>query len=70
MMTRERAQYILGNRKTDGDLKFMPRYKDGITYNEDRYIRAVWIQMPGYTCYSDAIIRISIGRVPDNVQYK
>lgn len=78
MMTKERALYILKNRKAYGELKF--RFQvivgntdelspDGITFGEHRYIKSVWSVMPGHTCYLDAIIRIAKGKVPNEIRY-
>ena len=69
-MNKERAQYLLDNRLSFGELKYSyvqkcqlsaRTYPDGITSEEDAYIRRVWNVMQGNTCYMDALISISRG---------
>lgn len=73
MMTQERAKYILANTLFGGAFKhaFRPKsamitatvYPDGITIEEDQYIRLLWDKMPGNTCYYDAVVRIAKGEL-------
>lgn len=73
-MTPERAQYILSNTVIGGDFKYAYKrdfcyqggivHPDGITEEEDRYIKAVWDKMPGWTNYHMAVCRIARGEVP------
>lgn len=68
-MTRERAKYLLRNREIGGQLRFAFRrrgesemtvlHADGITQDEHSDIIDVWLTMDGYTCYTDAVIRIA-----------
>ena len=68
-MTRTRAKYLLANRLLGGDFKVAFRrpgdspdrrlYADGITPDEHEDILAVWMTLDGYTCYTDAVIRIA-----------
>lgn len=70
-MNRERAQYILNNKKPFGELKYAfrfgfessraPVYQDGITEEEHAFIKSIWETMPGYTSYMDALCRIAYG---------
>ena len=70
-MTKSRAQYILKHTRMGGDYRYafrkacdMPTariFEDGITEAEDRYIKAVWDTMEGWTCYAMALSRIARG---------
>ncbi len=67
-MTPKRALYILNNTQQYGGLKYsFPEnyepgrtlYGDGITPEENTYIKKVWGDMDGNTCYHDALRRIA-----------
>ena len=70
-MTPERAKFILNNPKIGGDYRFAFRRKcdsataiihaDGITEDEDKFIRDAWMTLPGHTCYADVVARIARG---------
>lgn len=70
-MTRERAEYIRKNTRMGGDLRFAFKQAfnvstfepdpDGITKEEDDYIKAVWSTMPGSSTYGHALDRIAKG---------
>lgn len=68
-MTPERAEYILSNGLPFGELRmaFVPKssvgpgvvHPDGITEEEDQYIKAIWRTMPGSSTYYSALCEIA-----------
>lgn len=72
-MTQERAKYILRTRDAFGGIRygFHQRnsdthaiHADGMTRDEWHLVVNVWRGMPGYTCFMDALLRVSRGEVP------
>lgn len=55
-MTQERAKEIiaLGNQWSN--------YSKHCTPAEDKEVRDLWMTMPGYTCWYDALLRIARGQ--------
>lgn len=70
-MTAERAQYIMDNRVIGGNFRraFSEfggiTHADGITREEDAFIKSVWEKMPGWTNYSMAVARIAKNEIPE-----
>ena len=72
MMTQQRAAYIVKNKLPFGSFKYSfkgprgsfnsPTHTDGITPEEDSYIRALWELLPGSYSYADVLYMISNGR--------
>ena len=71
-MTKERAQHILEHVGPFGALRYSfyrayaaseRLYADGITQQEDKYIKQVWDTMPGNTAYIHALQRIAKGEI-------
>lgn len=72
MMTQERAAYIVKNKLPFGSFKYSfkgprgsfnaPTYTDGITPEEDGYIRSLWELLPGSYSYADVLFMIANGR--------
>lgn len=70
-MTKERAQYVLKYQNQFGGFRYAfkhefvgehtPLFDDGITKEEDDFIRMVWTLMPGSTSYYDAVKTIAEG---------
>lgn len=69
-MTKERAQYILDNPYDRFFLRFAFRHDylstgaicaDGITKEEDEYIKMIWSMMDGSKSYHDAVVSIAEG---------
>lgn len=57
VVSAERAKEIWDARLPMGEWR-----KDAYSVEEDRYICAVWEQMPGHTSWADALINIMMGR--------
>lgn len=53
-MTPARAQQIWANRAPFGELE--------MTADERKYVRGIWVRMPGHTCFADALVRIANGQ--------
>lgn len=73
-MIPQRAQWLLDNRVGDycPELRYAFRgvydqpdkvvYPNGITTEEDNYVKGCWNFMGGSTCYHDALRRIAAGK--------
>lgn len=70
-LTRERAQYLLENRHPGGAFRygFRPAWMsathsldpDGLTEAEDRAVRKIWDQLPGWCSWFDALRLVARG---------
>lgn len=83
-MTPERARYILGHVRPGGDFPFAFRrrcdsstallFEDGITAEEDAYVKRVWERLPGWLTYSNVVRLLAeceiVGRVLTGAESK
>ena len=72
-MTQERAKEIIANRGPYGELRYAFKLKftpsnqeihaNGITENEDEYIRKAWKKLPGWTSFMTVLQFIANGKI-------